>query len=64
MVAQAQDDGEEDFDDPVVDSLLHEYAVATSDTTRVRLCWEIGDESNNPDTVLKYAQIGVALCRW
>ncbi|MBR4272629.1 MAG: hypothetical protein IKQ30_07320 [Bacteroidales bacterium] len=61
MVAQAQDDGEEDFDDPVVDSLLREYAVATSDTTRVRLCWEIGDESNNPDTVLKYAQIGVAL---
>ncbi len=60
LFAKAQDDAEdEEFD--VVDSLLREYAAATSDTTRFRLCYEIGYESNDPDTVIKYSSIGVSL---
>ncbi len=60
LFAKAQDDAEdEEFD--VVDSLLREYAAATSDTTRFRLCEEIGRESNDPDTVIKYSSIGVSL---
>lgn len=60
LFAKAQDDAEdEEFD--VVDSLLREYADATSDTTRMRLCSEIGYESNDPDTVIKYSSIGVSL---
>jgi len=60
LFAKAQDDAEdEEFD--VVDSLLREYAAATSDTTRMRLCSEIGYESNDPDTVIKYSSIGVSL---
>lgn len=60
LFAKAQDDAEdEEFD--VVDSLLREYADATSDTTRFRLCEEIGRESNDPDAVIKYSSIGVSL---
>ena len=62
MVAKGQDDADEDGDDnSVVDSLLREYAAATSDTARLNLCKAIGMESNNPDTVLKYASIGISL---
>ncbi len=60
MAAKAQDD-EEDFSNPVVDSLLREYAAATSDTARVRLCRDIGLKCNDPDTVIKYCSIGVNL---
>ena len=59
--AKAQDTDDEEESNPVVDSLLREYAAATSDTTRLRLCKEIGTKSNSLDTVLKYAQIGVSL---
>ncbi|MBQ5574773.1 MAG: hypothetical protein IIT37_01855 [Bacteroidales bacterium] len=59
--AKAQDTDEEESN-PVVDSLLREYAAATSDTARLRLCWEIAAEGDNVDTVLRYAQIGVPLC--
>ncbi len=65
MAAKAQDDAEDDEDcysNPVVDSLVREYAAATSDTARVRLCIEIGSESDHPDTVLKYSYIGISLC--
>ena len=59
--AKAQDTDDEEESNPVVDSLLREYAAATSDTTRLRLCWKIGAESNNIDTVLKYSTIGISL---
>ena len=60
LFAKAQDDAEdEEFD--VVDSLLREYAAATSDTTRFRLCYEICRESYDFDTVIKYSSIGVPL---
>ena len=60
LFAKAQDDAEdEEFD--VVDSLLREYTAATSDTTRFRLCEELGYESDDPDTVIKYSSIGVSL---
>ncbi len=61
MAAKAQDDEEEDFSEPVVDSLLCEYAAATSDTARLRLCMEIGKVSGSPDTVIKYSNIGISL---
>lgn len=60
LFAKAQDDAEdEEFD--VVDSLLREYAAATSDTTRMRLCSEIGGIAESADTVIKYCKIGVSL---
>ena len=62
LTAKSQDDAdEEDYADPVVDSLLREYNAATSDTVRLRLCREIGYESSNPDTVIKYGNIGITL---
>lgn len=61
LTAKGQDDAEDEESNPVVDSLLREYATATSDTARVRLCREIGFKSANPDTVIKYCTIGVSL---
>ncbi len=63
QVAYSQDvDTAEDGDDgDVVDSLLHEYAVATTDTARLRLCVLIGHNSENVDTVEKYARMGISL---
>ena len=59
--AKAQDTDDEEESNPVVDSLLREYAAATSDTARFRLCERIGSESNNLDTVIKYSTIGISL---
>ena len=60
LFAKAQDDAEdEEFD--VVDSLLREYAAATSDTTRMRLCVAIGLNCDLPDTIIKYSTIGISL---
>lgn len=62
LTAKSQDDAdEEDYADPVVDSLLREYNAATSDTARMRLCREIGEESDDTDTIIKYSKIGISL---
>ena len=61
MAAKAQDDEEYVYSDPVGDSLVREYAVATSDTARLRLCKAIGKKSVNLDTVIKYSSIGISL---
>lgn len=45
----------------IVDSLLHEYAVAATDSARRRICVEIGMESEDVDTVAKYSRIGISL---
>ena len=57
-VSQEIDDNEGD-DDPIVDSLLREYARANSDTARLRLCYEIANQSNDIEIVTKYSKKGI-----
>ncbi|MBQ1698634.1 MAG: tetratricopeptide repeat protein [Bacteroidales bacterium] len=61
MAAKSQDNANDEADNSVVDSLLREYAAAKSDTARARLCREIGYESDDPDTIIKYSTIGISL---
>ena len=64
MVAKGQDDAdaEDEAADPVVDSLLREYAKPMTDSARIRLCRKICYASDNLDTIIKYSGIGISLC--
>ncbi|MBO7438269.1 MAG: hypothetical protein J6U21_01165 [Bacteroidales bacterium] len=59
--SQEIDDEEGDDGEYAVDSLLRVYALAKSDTSRLRLCYEIAKETNNVDIVDKYAMEGISL---
>ena len=63
QMAVSQDvDGDEGTNgDPIVDSLLREYARANSDTARLRLCYEIANQSNDIEIVTKYSKKGISL---
>lgn len=61
QVAYSQEvDDAEDGGGYVVDSLLHEYAVASTDSARLKICVMIGHNSENVDTVEKYSRIGIS----
>ncbi len=59
--SQEIEDEEGDDGEYAVDSLLRVYALAKSDTMRLRLCYEIAKESNNVDIVAEYAMKGISM---